>query len=231
MSRGVNTKEQLARARTTAAEGVLALRPFLIRRAQELTTTAGFTYRTSGLGPSTYADLRREYDACRASRLPLRIWPSNLGSTIFSGVDADQFDFWHACTHVELRADFDRSGEIEVGQQQLGQAEMAGLEAYSPGWRMLFALTIGRLECLNRLGVHPRNWDHYLLDYLASGLVGALKGEGIRQGIKPIWELSNVLQMASQRPFVHTVDYKNNDNPGNVGTNPDNAAGPTGDVA
>jgi hypothetical protein len=98
------------------------------------------------------------------------------------GTEGDlAFRFWHDLTHVRLGQDFTRAGEIQVGQEQLRQAEQADHGPGSLAWRLLFAETIAQTECASRLGVFPETPVVFTRDYLDHGLPEAIRLEARRQ--------------------------------------------------
>jgi hypothetical protein len=165
----------------TMADAVEQVQHLVRRRAGALRLSMGFDFRPSPNAPSTWDELQREYHACSCSRLPLRVSSEHNENTIL-GAEANLASrFWHDLTHLTLRQDFTRAGEIQVGQEQLLQAAAAGHPPGSLPWRLMFAETIGQTECCYRLGVFPADQIAFTHDYLDHGLPEAIRLEARRQ--------------------------------------------------
>lgn len=183
MSRARLRRGQLSRSQEVD-KGVAELAAFVWRRAEESAAEVGFGFRPSEHGPGSFAELQRQVRLAECSGLPLPVSARFSETAILGERTNVAFRFWHDLTHVRLRAGFDRSGEVAVGQQQLGKLEASGVRPHSLVWRLLFAETLAQDTCLRRTGEFPADQTRFTLDYLEHGLDGAIVLEAGRRAVE-----------------------------------------------
>lgn len=92
---------------------------YAIECAARLARETGFGFEESTVAPSTFDEVRKEYDECRRTHRAFRVWNGASDNTAYTSKEANwSFRFWHDCvSHGAHGLSFDLYDELKSGNE------------------------------------------------------------------------------------------------------------------
>lgn len=142
------------------------LTKFVILQSEKIQRALNITIEDSENAPSTFEQLKSEFENCLKMKKPFKVFSGACENTIYTNYHGNiSFRFWHDFLHYSKNLGFDTDSEFAVGELQI-QAVQKEFGKNSIESKLMQADTIGQVKYFSKYNKFVENQLQFAKDYL-----------------------------------------------------------------